>query len=525
MFPQQPTPFIQQPIPAGSPQQPPPLPPGAVLRGRYRIESYIGGGGFAHIYRARDLNMGYIRAIKEAFYRDPATQRQFEVEAEILLNTIHPNLVRAYTYFEQGTRLYLVMDYVEGQTLEDIAIEYIRRTGRALPETQVLDWMIPICEAAQALHAQPVPIIHRDVKPANIKLSRQGNIPVLMDLGLAKLYFRGSHTIGAALAFTPGYAPPEQYQAQGMTDQRTDVYGLGATLYFLLTGYQPVEAPARLSNRALPAPRALNALLSAEAEASVLRAMSLDPAYRQPSAYLLGMELRAARSRLGDMLAQAGAARMSGGPPPLRACARCSHMNPPVAQFCMRCGAALTLGATHDAAISAQIDSIQPPTPPPSPEVAEVTGPVLAQPAPQRAPQMPAPPRAEAIAAPYAEAAAWSTSSTVELGEAQGSITAVLALLCVMVSLLGAFAPFLLALCLIGLALAHGVLGFQPLLRLAGAGRATWLESRRWLRWIPWRGSAAPCDFRLIALVALGLGYLWLIAIAFQAALLLRAWL
>ena len=87
------------------------------------------------------------------------------------------------------------MDYVEGQTLEDIAIEYIRRTGRALPEAQVLDWMIPICEAAQALHAQPVPIIHRDVKPANIKLSQQGNIPILMDL-LAKLYFR-EPTIGA----------------------------------------------------------------------------------------------------------------------------------------------------------------------------------------------------------------------------------------------------------------------------------------------------------------------------------------
>jgi hypothetical protein len=147
-----------------------------------------------------------------------------------------------------------------------------------------------------------------------------------------------------------------------------------------------------------------------------------------------------------------------------------------------------------------------------------------AQQAAQQAPQLPAPPRVEAIAAPYAEAAAWTTSSTIELGEAQGSITAVLALLCVMVSLLGAFAPVLLALCLIGLALAHGVLGFQPLLRLAGADRATWLESRRWLRWIPWRGSAAPRDFRHIALVALGLGYLWLIAIAFQAAL-LRAWL
>jgi hypothetical protein len=200
-------------------------------------------------------------------------------------------------------------------------------------------------------------------------------------------------------------------------------------------------------------------------------------------------------------------------------------MNPPVAQFCMRCGAALTLDATRSASVSAQIDVIQRPTPPPQPEAAEITGPAFASQAPPQAAQIPAPPRAEAIAASYAEAAPWSTSSTLELGEAQGSVTAVLALLCVMVSLLGAFAPFLLALCLVGIALAHGVLGFQPILRLGGTRRAAWLESRRRLRWIPWRGSAAPRDFRLIALVALALGYLWLIAIVLQAALLLRAWL
>jgi hypothetical protein len=122
---------------------------------------------------------------------------------------------------------------------------------------------------------------------------------------------------------------------------------------------------------------------------------------------------------------------------------------------------------------------------------------------------IPEPPRAEAVAASYAEAATWSTSSTLELSEAQGSITAVLALLCVMVSLLGAFAPFLLALCLVGLALAHGVLGFTPVLRLVGTRGAAWLETRRWLSWIPWRGRPAPEDFALIALMALALGCPW----------------
>jgi hypothetical protein len=183
----------------------------------------------------------------------------------------------------------------------------------------------------------------------------------------------------------------------------------------------------------------------------------------------------------------------------------------------MSCGAALTLEA-------AQINAIERPTPPPQLEVAELTSPVLAPPAPQLAAPIPVSSGAEAIAATFGDTALWSAAATLEPGEAQGSIMAVLALLCVMVSLLGAFAPFLLVLCLLGLALAHGVLGCHLILRLAGRRGATWLESRRWLRWIPWRGSPAPRDFHRIALVALALGYLWLIAIALQALLLVGVW-
>jgi hypothetical protein len=183
----------------------------------------------------------------------------------------------------------------------------------------------------------------------------------------------------------------------------------------------------------------------------------------------------------------------------------------------MSCGAALTLD-------TAQINAIQRPPPPPQPEVAEVTSPVIAQLAPQPATSIPASSGAEAIAAPFGDTATWSTAATLEPGEAQGSILAALALLCVMASLLGAFAPFLLALCLVGVALAHRVLGFHLILRLAGRRGAAWLESRRWLRWIPWRGSPAPQDFHRIALVALALGYLWLIASAFRALLLFGVW-
>ena len=280
-----------------APPQPPALAPLTLLLDRYLIQGYIGGGGFGHIYRAQDTVLGHQRAIKEAFYRDPNTQRQFRFEAEFLINARHPNLVQGYALFEQAGRFYLVMDYVDGHTLEDITIERIRRTGLPVGETQILDWILPICDAVQSLHQQPTPIIHRDIKPANIKLNGQ-RVPVLIDLGLAKLYYRGSQTIGAALAFTPGYAPPEQYRASGATDQRTDVYGMGATLYYLLTGYQPTESPARLSSTTLPAPRQLNPALSRATEAAVLQAMSLDPTARQQTMTSLMADLQSARSLL-----------------------------------------------------------------------------------------------------------------------------------------------------------------------------------------------------------------------------------
>lgn len=332
------------------PPQPPALAPGTMLAGRYLIQGYIGGGGFGHIYKAQDRVLGYRRAIKEAFFRDPMTQRQFRLEAEFILNARHPHLVRGYAVFEQAGRFYLVMDYVDGHTLEEIAIQHIRRTNLPLAEAQVLDWILPICDAVYTLHTQPAPIIHRDVKPANIKLTRQG-LPVLIDLGLAKLYTQGTQTIGAALAFTPGYAPPEQYQASGATDQRTDVYGLGATLFYLLTGYQPTEAPARLSAQALPSLCALNPTLSTTTEQIVLKAMSLDPAERQQDAHTLMRELAAARlaltsSSIPAVQSSAASPSVHITLPPQRQrydqtqmCQHCGTAIPQEASFCLRCGA------------------------------------------------------------------------------------------------------------------------------------------------------------------------------------------
>src|SRR5690348_9027506 len=379
---------MQQPaLPAPlAPAQPPTLAPGALLVGRYHVQGYVGGGGFAHIYRVEDRVLGHQRALKEAFSRDAQTAQQFRLEAEFLLNARHPNLVRGYAVFEHGGRFYLVMDYVDGQTLEEIAIQHIRRTGRPLAEAQVLDWMLLVCDAIETLHAQPMPVIHRDVKPANIKLTR-GGVPVLIDLGLAKLYAQGSNTLSAALAFTPGYAPPEQYQASGLTDQRTDVYGLGATLYYLLTGYQPTESPARLSARALPAPCLLNPALSAASEKAVLQAMELDPARRQQSVAAIRRELAAARQALGALPAP-GAEVVAVIGERATPCGRCGTANPPEARFCLRCGGPVSLpaGEPSPALRLVAADSA------PSPHAASPAPYAPALPAPVRAP-IPAPPR------------------------------------------------------------------------------------------------------------------------------------
>lgn len=333
----------QAPAPIQNPaNQPPALPPGSMLLDRYLIQGYINGGGFGHIYKAQDTALGYRRAIKEAFYQDAYTRRQFQLEAEFLLNTRHANLVSAYAVFEQMGRLYLVMDFVSGRTLEEIAIDHIRRTGRTLPEAYVLDVVIPICGALHALHSAPVPVIHRDVKPANIKMSTQG-APILIDLGLAKLYAPGTQTIGAALAFTPGYAPPEQYRASGATDARTDVYGMGATLFYLLTGYQPTEAPARLGAQAIPAVRQLNPAISEATESLVIRAMELESDRRQQSATALESDLRAARAALGTRTSSQPTSQATLVYDETRQaatliCQQCGGENPPVARHCMRCG-------------------------------------------------------------------------------------------------------------------------------------------------------------------------------------------
>jgi Protein kinase domain len=322
------------------PVSPPTLPPGAVLAKRYRIEQLIGSGGYASVYRATDLTLGYERAIKEVTDPDPAVRNQFRLEAELLINSKHPNIPHGYHLIEDRERLYLVMDYVHGKDLEEMLNESLTQRQRPLDEAQVLKWAVDICGALDEMHNLRVPVIHRDIKPANIKITPDG-MPILIDFGLAKLHQKGP-TMTAAQGVSPGFAPPEQYMAKGRTDPRTDIYGLGATLYACLTGKDPPEAPGRLMAQAGPggpagmqlvSVRKLNPRVSDETDRIVIRALELSPGNRQQTAQQMRAELVAALQRLGGAVP----ATLGMGP----ACPRCGTQNRPDADRCVNCNAPL----------------------------------------------------------------------------------------------------------------------------------------------------------------------------------------
>jgi eukaryotic-like serine/threonine-protein kinase len=306
---------VPQPTPQAT------LAPGTMLERRYRIERVIGSGGYASVYKAIDTTYNVERAIKEVTDPEKGAREQFRLEADLLINHVHPNIPRGYNVFVVNNRIYFVMDFVSGKDLEELLNESLTKQHRPLDEGRVLRWAIAICGALSELHRLSKPIIHRDIKPANIKITPDDR-PVLIDFGLAKLQQQQgiSQTQVAAQGVSPGFAPPEQYMAKGRTDARTDVYGLGATLYACLTGRDPAEAPARLlaqtgvtHGSSLESPRTLNHTISPRTEAVILKALELSPSKRQQSAAELEQELR-------DALDHLTAARAAGAtlvmPPP-----------------------------------------------------------------------------------------------------------------------------------------------------------------------------------------------------------------
>ncbi len=222
------------------------LPLGNVLLDRYRVESLLGKGGFSAVYLVRDLrSQANHYAVKELIDPDKKERRRFAFECEVLKRLDHPALPRVYRVFEsaRAMRVYMLMDYVDGQNLETLRQQ--QREHR-FSLSRVLQLMTPVVAAVTYLHAQNPPIIHRDIKPANIIVPSQGENIVLVDFGIAKEYVQDATTSMVRHA-SPGYGAPEQYDRG--TNPRTDVYGLAATIYALLTGMVPPIAFTRVTQR------------------------------------------------------------------------------------------------------------------------------------------------------------------------------------------------------------------------------------------------------------------------------------
>jgi serine/threonine-protein kinase len=276
--------------------QPPPrhgdIRPGHVLDGRFAITRIICQGGMAMIYEAADLKNGRqpvaLKVPMEKLGMDPKTPSRFEREEEIARRVDHPSVMKFFPAPAGQSRPYLVMELLEGETLY-----HTMSRQTCLPEAQALKIASRVCEALQYLHGQG--ICHRDLKPENIMLCRDGSIR-LMDFGIARSDQSRRLTFVGFVPGTPHYMAPERVQCK-RGDARTDIYGLGAILYEMLTGLIAFEHadPMVMMNARVTgdpeAPRKINPGISPQAEEIVLRAMERDPARRYPSAAAMKADL------------------------------------------------------------------------------------------------------------------------------------------------------------------------------------------------------------------------------------------
>ncbi len=209
------------------------LTPDVVLQNRYRIIRQLGQGGMGAVYEAVDERLDTTVALKETLFTDERLRKQFEREARLLARMHHPALPRVSDHFSEADGQFLIMQFIAGDDLS----EMIARRRGPFPTDQVLTWADQLLDALDYLHTQDPQIIHRDIKPQNLKLTARGQI-ILLDFGLAKGQigeFSRVSTSASIFGYTPNYAPLEQIQGLG-TDPRSDIYALGATLYHLMTG-------------------------------------------------------------------------------------------------------------------------------------------------------------------------------------------------------------------------------------------------------------------------------------------------
>jgi len=281
------------------------LAPDTILQNRYRVVRQIGQGGMGTVYEATDLRLGNTVALKQMLLEQANPQRigllrrAFEREARLLAGLRHPALPRVMDHFDDAAGQFLVMEFIGGDDLAALQ----RKNGGPFPLDAVLRWADQLLDALEYLHGQQPPVIHRDIKPQNLKLTPRGEI-ILLDFGLAKgmAALTPQSTAGASLfGYTPHYAPLEQIQSAG-SDERGDLYSFAATLYRLLTGLAPASAldrtsalidrqpdPLRPIHEVLPSiPPAISTVLMA--------GLAISAADRPTSAGNLRDALKAARS-------------------------------------------------------------------------------------------------------------------------------------------------------------------------------------------------------------------------------------
>lgn len=248
------------------------------INNRYILQYEIGRGGMSKVYLARDIKLNMDWAIKVMDVSNKSGHAQIykiatEKEISLLKQLKHPALPRIVDYFLEDEKMYIVMDYIEGITLS----EKLEREGKQKQE-DVLRWMRAVCDVLNYLHTRKDAIIYRDIKPSNIMLTPEGNIK-LIDFGIARTYKSSSNSDTEYLG-SRGYAAPEQCSKSGQSDARTDIYGVGATMYHLLTGKHPDQPPYEF----YPI-RKWDKSFSRGVQQIVQKCVMTDPQYRYQTAY------------------------------------------------------------------------------------------------------------------------------------------------------------------------------------------------------------------------------------------------
>lgn len=295
------------------------LQPETILHDRYRVIEKLGQGGMGAVFLAWDQTLDTQVAIKSNFNPAPESVNQFLKEARLLAALRHQNLPRVIDYFVIEKEQFLVMDFIPG---EDLGQRLKAEGAQKLDD--VLRWSAQLSSALAYLHAQNPPVIHRDVKPANIKLTPDGEA-ILVDFGIAKADAVQSQTATGAAGYTPGYAPPEQY-GQGHTGPYSDQFSLAATVYALLSQAKPADSIARVLGKETLVPiRQMDPDIPQNVADAILKALALKPedrfdsvsdfqkALESPNFQLLDEE----RERISSVMAPAASSeptRMAGQP-------------------------------------------------------------------------------------------------------------------------------------------------------------------------------------------------------------------